>query len=221
MKKKLNALLLTFCIVFSFVAAVLPVYAVEADGENGVVGATDSVLKAEKLVLNEDDVPEVISFQSAQEKGHILRLRDKEADEYTVVFLNDDNTETMYLFAEPVKYTDEYGNKKDKSTALTLKNNAYTMAENDISVSFPREVANGISISKGDISISMSPVTTTVSDRLTASASPTSCEPSEIYNCTPKDAVEYVTQHTEIPASQYIIILTEEDLTNSNSEGNT
>lgn len=70
----------------------------------------------------------------------------KEADDYTVVFLNDDNTETMYLFAEPVKYTDEYGNKKDKSTALTLKNNDYTMAENDISVSFPREVTNGISI---------------------------------------------------------------------------
>ena len=169
MKKKLNALLLTFCIVFSVVAAVLPVYAVEADGGIDVVGAAESVLKAEKLVLSEDDVPEVISFQSAQEKGHILRLRDKEADDYTVVFLNDDNTETMYLFAEPVKYTDEYGNKKDKSTALTLKNNAYTMAENDISVSFPREVANGISISKGDISISMSPVTTTVSDRLTAS----------------------------------------------------
>ena len=169
MKKKLNALLLTFCIVFSVVAAVLPVYAVEADGGIDVVGAAESVLKAEKLVLSEDDVPEVISFQSAQEKGHILRLRDKEADDYTVVFLNDDNTETMYLFAEPVKYTDEYGNKKDKSTALTLKNNAYTMAENDISVSFPREVANGISVSKGDISISMSPVTTTVSDRLTAS----------------------------------------------------
>ena len=169
MKKKLNALLLTFCILFSVVAAVLPVYAIEADGGIGVVGATDSVLKVEKLVLNEDDVPEVISFQSAQEKGHVLRLRDKEADDYTVVFLNDDNTETMYLFAEPVKYTDEYGNKKDKSTALTLKNNAYTMAENDITVSFPREAANGISVSKGAINITMSPVATAVSDRLTAS----------------------------------------------------
>lgn len=84
MKKKLNALLLTFCILFSVVAAVLPVYAVEADGGIGVVGATDSVLKVEKLVLNEDDVPEVISFQSAQEKGHVLRLRDKEDDNYTV-----------------------------------------------------------------------------------------------------------------------------------------
>ena len=169
MKKKLNALLLTFCIVFSVVAAVLPVYAIEEDGGIGVVGASESVLKVEKLVLNEDDVPEVISFQSAQEKGHVLRLRDKEADDYTVVFLNDDNTETMYLFAEPVKYTDEYGNKKDKSTALTLKNNAYTMAENDISVSFPREAANGISVSKGAINITMSPVATAVSDRLTAS----------------------------------------------------
>ena len=169
MKKKLNALLLTFCILFSVVAAVLPVYAIEEDGGIGVVGATDSVLKVEKLVLNEDDVPEVISFQSAQEKGHVLRLRDKEADDYTVVFLNDDNTETMYLFAEPVKYTDEYGNKKDKSTALTLKNNAYTMAENDISVSFPREAANGISVSKGAINITMSPVATAVSDKLTAS----------------------------------------------------
>ena len=120
-KTFLSILLVTAILLGSF-SSVLTVYAVEASGEAlAELGAADTGLTVEKLVLSEDDVPEVIDFAEAQEKGHVLRLRSKESDDNTVVFLNDDNTETMYLFAEPVKYTDEHGNIKDKSTALSLE----------------------------------------------------------------------------------------------------
>ena len=164
-KTFLSILIVTAILLGSF-SACLTVYAVEANGDVlAELGAADTGLTVEKLVLSEDDVPEVIDFAEAQEKGHVLRLRSKESDDNTVVFLNDDNTETMYLFAEPVKYTDEHGNIKDKSTALTLSDGAYTMAQNDVKVRFARDISKGVTVNKGGVNITMTPVSTTVNSR--------------------------------------------------------
>ncbi len=161
-KTFLSILIVTAILLGSF-SSCLTVYAVEASGEAlAELGAADTGLTVEKLVLSEDDVPEVIDFAEAQEKGHVLRLRSKESDDNTVVFLNDDNTETMYLFAEPVKYTDEHGNIKDKSTALSLESDAYTMAQNDVKVRFARDILKGVTVNKGGVNITMTPVSTTV-----------------------------------------------------------
>lgn len=160
-KKTYLSIILSLCILLTAYGYMLPVYAIDeaVDGNAALDGAlVDPIVVGEKIVLSADDVPEMIDFASAKEKGHIMRLRYKETDDHTVVFLNEDNTETMYIFAEPVKYTDSSGAIKDKSTRLSLSGNSYVMAENDINVSFSQSVSGGISISKGDINISMTPI---------------------------------------------------------------
>ena len=162
--RRMLSAFLALCTVFSLCVYALPVYAVDSINGGEITSEeiiTENAVAGEKLVLNADDVPELIDFQTAKDKGHVLRLRQKESDAHTVIFLNDDNTETMYIFAEPVKYTDSDGNVKDKKRTLTLENGKYTMAENDVQVSFPTGVNDGISVSKGDVNITMIPVADT------------------------------------------------------------
>ena len=161
-KKEVLSITLLFCFIFSIFTN--SVYAV-GDIESAVFDSSDQMLATpEQLVLSSEDVPEVINFSDAQEKGHILRLREKEPDDNTVIFLNNNNTETMYIFAEPIKYTDEYGNKKDKSTELTLSDGVFEMTQNDINVSFATNISKGISISREDIEITMTPIFTATNE---------------------------------------------------------
>ncbi|MBR6562945.1 MAG: DNRLRE domain-containing protein [Clostridia bacterium] len=160
---KLVSYLLTLCFLFAALTYALPTYVlgeIEADSGDDISSSSHENVFESKLILAADDVPEVIDFAEAQKKGHVLRLREKEPDEHTVIFLNDNNTETMYVFAEPIKYTDSNGNIKDKSTTLSLSNNAYVTEQNDICVRFPNNVNDGVSVSKDGISISVTPIFT-------------------------------------------------------------
>lgn len=66
-----------------------------------------SIGDTENASLNRSDVPELIEYDTALEKGHVERNRANEPDLYTVSFKNADKSETMYLFAEPVKYVEQ------------------------------------------------------------------------------------------------------------------
>lgn len=168
--KKVISFLLILCTVFSMCSQFLTVFAV-GDSE----AAQDQIIENEKvydfpqaeiLELDANDVPELIDFNEAKEKGHVLRLREKETDDHTVIFLNDDNTETMYIFAEPIKYTDSLGEVCDKSRTLSLVEGNYTMTENDVLVNFPSNVSDGITASKGEYTVSMVPIPT-ISETIT------------------------------------------------------
>ena len=167
--KKFISFLLILCTVFSMCGQALTVFAVESSGlddENVTTIIPSDNLQDIYFELQAEDVPELIDFNEAKEKGHVQRLREKEPDNNTIIFLNEDSTETMYVFAEPIKYTDVNGEIKDKSRTLSLVENNYTMPENDVRVYFPTNVSDGISASKGEYTVSMMPVPT-ISETIT------------------------------------------------------
>ncbi len=154
--------LLIFCFVFATMIYALPVYAVDTITDAEAINLNENI-ETDKIIgniyeLTVEDVPEIISFAKAKANGHIARLREKETDRNTVIFLNEDKTETMYIFAEPIKYTDSYGDVRDKSTELTLDGTNYIMQDNDINVTLPLNISQGISVSDDEISISMTPL---------------------------------------------------------------
>ncbi len=78
-KKEVLSITLLFCFLVSIFTN--SVYAV-GDIESAVFDSSDQMLPTpEQLVLSSEDVPKVINFSDAQEKGHILRLREKEPDD--------------------------------------------------------------------------------------------------------------------------------------------
>lgn len=88
---KLASYLLSLCFLFATLTYALPTYVLgetEADFVDDISFSTPENVFENKLILSADDVPEAIDFAEAQEKGHVLRLRAKETDEHTVIFLN-------------------------------------------------------------------------------------------------------------------------------------
>lgn len=122
----------------------------------------------ETAQLSAEDIPEYISQESIEEKGHVNRLREQENDDNTVIFQNRDGTKTVYFFSNPVKYTDENGNKKDKKTKLDSKNipekysdkYGYVNQDNDIKTYFPKQITSnqGMLLESKDISIELIPI---------------------------------------------------------------
>ncbi|MDD4124812.1 MAG: hypothetical protein PHW77_03695 [Eubacteriales bacterium] len=76
------------------------------------------------------EMPQVLGDNERLSK-HVKRLYDSE-DMYSIVFKNSDQTETKYVFNEPIKYVDDNGNVKDKSTELSYTDGAYINKENDV-----------------------------------------------------------------------------------------
>lgn len=117
-------------------------------------------------VLSEADIPETVSSADIEEFGHIERLREEEPDMNTVIFKNSDGTNTMYYFGENVKYTDENGTVRDKSTTLSEcadKNSekyAYLNPDNDVNTYFPKELSGktGILLKHGDFAVEILPM---------------------------------------------------------------
>ena len=91
------------------------------------------------MTLDPATVPEVLSLASAQQKGHVNRLKEQETSLSTVTFQNKNGTKTTYIFNSPVKYIDEQGNVQDKSTALTLQSNGYAMLNNSVKAYFSQK----------------------------------------------------------------------------------
>ncbi|MCL2023417.1 MAG: hypothetical protein FWG82_03500 [Oscillospiraceae bacterium] len=120
------------------------------------------------IALSADDIPEVIDEALIEEKGHIERLYDEEDDLHSIVFANDDGSETLYLFDEPVKYIDDDGEVADKSNELFSEidderfvDYAYATLENDVNTYFPEELKTdeGVSLDFDGVTIEMYPVT--------------------------------------------------------------
>ncbi len=121
-----------------------------------------TIIELQSMQLDPADLPEVISVQKADEKGHVNRLREQETDLCTVIYQNRDGKKTTYLFSRPVKYVDANGAVRDKSTALTQPNRsgvAYAMEDNDVKVYFPNNAASGVNLTYGGYAIRMIPVT--------------------------------------------------------------
>ena len=123
----------------------------------GLGEKTIDELKA--MTLNTADVPEVLSVSKAIKKGHVHRLREQEASLSTVTFQNSNGSKTSYVYSRPVKYIDENGEVKDKSTAITAELNRYAMLDNSVKAYFPHSITNGVEVAYDDYAITMTPIT--------------------------------------------------------------
>ncbi|MBO4860889.1 MAG: Ig-like domain-containing protein [Clostridia bacterium] len=151
-KKRLTsvwlAVLITACFIFSGNTGAAAV----CSGDSLPVLADDKPLEPE-YALPEPDYPEIIADKAGD---HAARLYYKE-EMNTLVYINDDGTETLYMFGMDVKYTDENGEIKDKSTNLALSEEGYYNPDNDIIVTFAKDLENGIGVTYNDIVISVRP----------------------------------------------------------------
>ena len=107
------------------------------------------------------EVPEIIDYQEAVTLGHKERLRISEDSLYSVVFRNEDGTNTQYTFTQPVKYETSDGKVKDKR--LSLKNtslndkDAFTVTDSDISPIFAKDTAEGAVLNSDTMALTLKP----------------------------------------------------------------
>ncbi|HBL83329.1 MAG: hypothetical protein A2Y17_05425 [Clostridiales bacterium GWF2_38_85] len=114
---------------------------------------------------NNTIIPDAISLYCDNINTHTKRLTNEETDLNTIVFQNSDNTNSMYIFEQPVKYVDENGIIQDKSTELidiTNKNNGYRYSnyKNDVKLLFPDIIdkSKGIVLEYNNIKLELMPV---------------------------------------------------------------
>lgn len=152
--KKLSHTLLPVLLILSLLVTSLPVYALAAtDSDAGESASTQAV-----KVLKQEDVPAVLSYDQMVAAGHIDRIRADEEELNTVVFENADATRTAYIFTENVKYVAEDGTVYDKSNELTaMPDGTYRNLKNDIQISYPANLSDGIAVQYKSLSFSMVP----------------------------------------------------------------
>ena len=86
------------------------------------------------------------------------------ADDHTINLINKDDTNTVYIFSEPISFTDENGDLKTKDISvekadLSLKRQGYeyTNGQNDYRINFSKDKDKGIKVEYKDISYSIIP----------------------------------------------------------------
>lgn len=87
------------------------------------------------------------------------------ADNHTINLENKDGSNTVYLFSEPISYTDEHGNLKTKDISvekqtdkeLKAKGYEYTNGQNDYRINFSSDSSKGLYIEFGESSYSIIP----------------------------------------------------------------
>ncbi len=124
------------------------------------------ISELKEMSVDTDSLPEFINATAALEKGHVNRLYSSEGNLSTVVYQNNDGTESIYLFSRPVKYIDETGKVSDKSSAITSIENitySYASLNNSIKTYFPKSILSGLKLQYKGYSITMSPKSSSVS----------------------------------------------------------
>lgn len=124
---------------------------------SSVISSGSLTADEKELQISADLFPEVLADR--HELSSVERLKDRE-ELNTLVYRNADDTETLYWFAEDVKYIDEDGRIQDKSNKIISQGKSYSNTGNDIRLSFPREVYSGVALEYKDIKISIAPLYT-------------------------------------------------------------
>lgn len=113
------------------------------------------------------DRPDLISYETAKDKGHIKRLKDKE-NENSFVFENIDGTITSYTYQEKVQTKDSKGNLSEIDLDMKPNKNSngvtssYSIDGNGYTISLPviSDSANPFVIKKSNYSLSFYPINT-------------------------------------------------------------
>lgn len=114
-----------------------------------------------KILVSEQNVPEVVGIDKAQKNKHKYRLKEEEPNLYTFIFENEDGTKTLYNFGEAVKYK-KNGKVIDKSNRLNkIKYNNltyYSNTQNNIVSYLPQYLTDGIFMDIDGYKLSIQPL---------------------------------------------------------------
>lgn len=124
-----------------------------------------SFFELKKMSVDVSSLPSFIDSEKALQKGHVNRLKSSEKSLNTVVYQNNDGTETTYIFMRPVKYIDESGKVQDKSDKISSIADAtysYAVLNNNVKIYFPKKSNAGTKIEHKNYMIQMIPDTTQV-----------------------------------------------------------
>lgn len=123
---------------------------------------------AEAVKLSPDDIIEYLDYENMIENQHIERVYSEEDSLDTIIFLNNDGSETAYIFDENVKYINEYGDVTDKTNNLysveegqeELENYSLVNYDNDIKSYFPQflSIDDGILVKSESEIIELTPL---------------------------------------------------------------
>lgn len=145
---KFIALLITATVVLISCTA-----GAESVGKLAVPGvaeiATEPVLSGARKIVSSADLPVPMTLNDAIERGHVERLREEETDLFSAIFLNEDGSKTMYMFASPIKYVSASGEVKDKSTKFASDRKGYYIRDNDVNLTFGTRSADAVLLQHG------------------------------------------------------------------------
>ena len=113
-KRWVLKMMLSIVLCMSLLFSATPVSAVDVESENYEGEMIEAV------ALTADNIPEVISAASIEENNHIARIFSEEKDMNSIVFLNDDDTATLYYFEEAVNSSMRMGISKIKATSYIV-----------------------------------------------------------------------------------------------------
>lgn len=182
MKRNKQKLSMVLALLITSYSIFCPTQIVNAEATAGskVISSESSKLIEDKMkldntkILADDELAEVLTERGVINQTHTERLYDKEDDLNTLVYLDNDGSETAYIFNEAVKYVDSNNNIKDKSNVISdsisnkkfAEKYAYVNDKNDINSYFPKtlEKGTGIVLDSKNVSVEMYPNTNTVAN---------------------------------------------------------
>ncbi|MBR5134486.1 MAG: DNRLRE domain-containing protein, partial [Clostridia bacterium] len=180
---------------------VLPPASIVETIDTPAVSALDQVLNGDATVeevfgdFSAAVVPDIVGFDTAIENGYVARLFEEEGEDLNkLVFLNDDQTQTMYLFSHPVKYVDGSGQIQDISLDIVSSENsriaanaasgaAFSSAGGVANAQFAANPENGVSLFGDGVDLLLVPHlpdrnTVVMSGEIGATAEQTAVKPS-------------------------------------------
>ncbi len=121
--------------------------------------ATEPVLSGARKIVSSADLPVPMTLNDAIERGHVERLREEETDLFSAIFLNEDGSKTMYMFASPIKYVSASGEVKDKRVDLERRDDGYVSEKNDVELQFGNASKNSVFMKANGSRLRIEPVT--------------------------------------------------------------
>ena len=140
-------------------------------GEQGNAGAKDDQIS----IRLEENYLEIFPYAELEKRGHV-GLIPSMSSQYSIAFLNEDGTKTLYVYAAPIQYYIQ--DKESKNVTFTLIDNrikdttqekqaegyAYTNVANTIDINFPSVLREDCPITMTDENFSLQMLPLTLSD---------------------------------------------------------
>ena len=109
-----------------------------------------------EAILAESKIADYVNTADFLETKPIFRLEALEKLN-TYVVQNADNTNTVYIMSENVKYVDKSGKIREKDIALTASEKGYSVTDSDVKLLLPLKLSDGIDVNTDFGSLSLIP----------------------------------------------------------------